>query len=56
MTGIEVSKGDVIDFVVDGRNDSEADDFTWAPVIKDGDRKGRPGARRRTFTGTPPDA
>jgi len=36
ITGIEVSKGDTIDFVVDGRKDPETDDFTWAPTIKSG--------------------
>ena len=54
ITGIEVSKGDVIDFVVDGRNDSEADDFTWAPVIKDGESKGQTWSATADFRGYPP--
>jgi hypothetical protein len=34
ISGIEVKKGDAIDFVVDGRKDPEADVFGWAPVVK----------------------
>lgn len=54
ITGIEVSKGDVIDFVVDGRKDSEADDFTWAPVIKSSDPKGPTWSATADFRGYPP--
>jgi hypothetical protein len=34
LTGITVEKGDAIDFVVDGRADTENDAFTWAPKIR----------------------
>jgi hypothetical protein len=34
LAGIIVEKGDTIDFVVDGRSDSENDNFTWAPKIR----------------------
>ncbi len=34
LSGVEVKPGDTIDFVVDGRQDSENDAFTWAPVIE----------------------
>jgi hypothetical protein len=54
MTGIEVSKGDVIDFVVDGRKDSEADDFVWAPVIRGGEPKPQTWSATADFHGYPP--
>ena len=53
MTGIEVSKGDVIDFVVDGRNDAEADDFTWAPILKASDEKSNTWSAAADFKGPP---
>jgi hypothetical protein len=34
LTGITVEKGDAIDFVVDGRADTENDAFTWAQKIR----------------------
>ena len=34
LTGITVEKGDTIDFIVDGRADTENDAFTWAPKIR----------------------
>jgi hypothetical protein len=34
LSGIAVEKGDAIDFVVDGRADTENDAFTWAPKIR----------------------
>jgi len=36
LGGIKVEKGDQLDFVVDGRTDSENDGFRWAPIIKMG--------------------
>jgi hypothetical protein len=36
LTGVSVQKGDILDFVVDGRADPENDAFSWAPVIKVG--------------------
>ena len=33
LGGIAVEKGDTIDFIVDGRADTENDAFTWAPSI-----------------------
>src|SRR5262249_43499339 len=35
VSGIAVDKGDIIDFVVDGRADTENDAFTWAPKIRE---------------------
>jgi len=34
MSGITVEKGETLDFIVDGRSDTENDTFGWAPVIK----------------------
>jgi hypothetical protein len=34
LSGIAVEKGDTIDFIVDGRADTENDSFTWAPKIR----------------------
>lgn len=34
LNGIRAQKGDTLDFVVDGRVDSENDGFRWAPAIK----------------------
>src|SRR5262249_23190520 len=34
LKGLKVEAGDIIDFVVDGRNDSTADVFQWAPVLR----------------------
>ncbi len=34
LTGVKVEKGDTLDFVVDGRSDSENDSFKWAPTVK----------------------
>jgi hypothetical protein len=33
LSGIDVQKGDTIDFIVDGRADTENDVFTWAPIV-----------------------
>lgn len=33
LSGIPVEKGDTIDFIVDGRQDTENDAFNWAPKI-----------------------
>ena len=38
LNGIKVEKGETIDFMVDARTDPENDAFSWAPVIKCGDR------------------
>ena len=38
LNGIRVEKGDTLDFIVDSRRDPENDGFTWAPVIKVGER------------------
>lgn len=34
LSGIEVKKGDTIDFVVDCRGESSFDSFTWSPTIR----------------------
>lgn len=34
MTGVEVNKGDTIDFVVDGRDDPTGDDFVWDAAVQ----------------------
>ncbi len=34
LSGISVEKGDRLDFLVDGRADTENDNFTWAPSIR----------------------
>ncbi len=34
LDGIKIGKGDTLDFVVDGRADSENDAFQWTPTIK----------------------
>jgi hypothetical protein len=34
LNGINIEKGDTLDFIVDGRADSENDGFRWAPTIK----------------------
>ncbi|MDQ6676057.1 MAG: PSD1 and planctomycete cytochrome C domain-containing protein [Acidobacteriota bacterium] len=34
MSGITVERGETLDFIVDGRADTENDTFQWAPVIK----------------------
>lgn len=34
MSGIKVEMGDTLDFVVDGRADTENDGFRWVPTIK----------------------
>jgi len=36
LGGIKVEKGDHLDFIVDGRADTESDAFTWAPIVKSG--------------------
>jgi hypothetical protein len=38
LAGIEVEKGDTIDFIVDWRSDPENDAFSWAPVVRLNDR------------------
>lgn len=38
LNGIPVEPGDTIDFIVDWRADPENDGFSWAPVVKLGDR------------------
>jgi hypothetical protein len=38
LSGIAVEKGDTISFIVDARVDPENDSFTWAPVVKAGER------------------
>jgi hypothetical protein len=38
LNGITIEKGDTIDFLVDGKRDPENDAFSWAPVLKVGDR------------------
>ena len=51
LGGIRVEKGDTIDFIVDGRRDPENDAFTWAPIIKSGDRTWN---AKDDFAGPPP--
>ena len=34
LIGVKVEKGDILDFIVDGRSDSENDGFRWAPTVK----------------------
>jgi hypothetical protein len=36
LGGIRVEKGDQLDFIVDGRSDTESDAFTWAPIVRSG--------------------
>jgi len=38
LNGIKVEKGETISFIVDGRQDPENDDFSWAPIIKCGEQ------------------
>jgi len=38
LAGIEVVKGDWLDFIVDSRKDVENDGFSWAPLVKVGDK------------------
>ncbi len=38
LSGLQVEKGDIIEFIVDGRKDPENDAFAWAPVIAVGER------------------
>ncbi len=35
LSGLAVEKGEVLDFVVDSRDDDESDRFTWAPTIEE---------------------
>jgi hypothetical protein len=51
MKGIAVQKGDVVDFIVDARSDPENDAFSWAPVIRVGDRTWN---AKEDFAGPPP--
>jgi hypothetical protein len=51
LDGIEVEKGDTIDFIVDARRDPENDDFSWAPVIKAGEKTWN---AKEEFSGPPP--
>jgi hypothetical protein len=37
LSAVAVEKGDILDFIVDGRADPENDGFSWAPTIKCGD-------------------
>jgi hypothetical protein len=34
LKGLQVQRGDTLDFLVDGRKDSSGDSFAWAPVIE----------------------
>ena len=34
LNGIKIEKGDTLDFVVDGRVDTENDGYRWAPTLK----------------------
>jgi hypothetical protein len=36
LGGLKIEKGDILDFIVDGRLDPENDGFSWAPVLKAG--------------------
>ena len=38
LGGIRVEKGDQLDFIVDGRTDTENDTFTWTPIVRSGTR------------------
>ena len=38
LNGIAVEPGDTISFIVDARVDPENDNFTWAPIVKSGER------------------
>ena len=35
LSGFAVEKGEILDFVVDSRDDDESDGFSWAPVIEE---------------------
>ena len=35
LSGLAVEKGEILDFVVDSRDDDESDGFRWAPVIEE---------------------
>jgi hypothetical protein len=34
VKGLQVESGDTIDFIVDGKDDPDKDDFTWAPTLR----------------------
>ena len=35
LSGLAVEKGEILDFVVDSRDDDESDGFSWAPLIEE---------------------
>jgi len=56
---IEVSRGDVLDFAVDCRNNASSDAFSWAPQVDFAVRPGQPlraasWSAREDFAGPPP--
>ncbi len=51
LNGIEIEKGDTIDFIVDGREDPENDGFGWAPSVRVGEQKW---SAKDLFSGPPP--
>ena len=55
LNGIRVEKGDILDFIVDGRRDPENDAFGWAPVIKADVKSGaQTWNAKDDFAGPPP--
>jgi hypothetical protein len=36
LGGLKIEKGDIVDFIVDGRLDPENDAFSWSPILKVG--------------------
>ncbi len=59
LNGIKIEKGDTLDFVVDGRADSENDGFRWAPSLKmtrskEDAPKGKAWSAKDDFRGPPP--
>jgi hypothetical protein len=51
LTGLKVQAGEILDFAVDPRQDPENDNFTWAPIVKAGDRTWN---AKDDFAGPPP--
>ncbi len=56
LSGLEVEKGETLDFVVDSRGDDELDKFTWAPVIEEiSEEKPRRWSAEEDFRGPQPE-
>jgi len=54
LTGVTVAKGDTLDFIVDGKKDSENDSFRWAPTVKLAGTKETEWSARDDFRGPAP--